>query len=59
VSRDRQRFFRRSVPEGRFYASLADRVNKHREKLQSALENALSEEPPPSLHQLAKRLGES
>lgn len=57
MSRDRQSFFRRSVPEGRLYASLADRANKRRAVPQSAAENALNEKSPPSLHQSAKRLG--
>jgi hypothetical protein len=38
-------------------ARSSDRVNKRREMVRSALENAMSEDPPLSLHQLAKRLG--
>ena len=40
-------------------ARFSERVNKRRAILRSALENALKEEPPPSIHQLAKRLGKS
>jgi len=38
-------------------ARSTERVSKRREMVRSALENAMNEDPPPSLHQLAKRLG--
>ncbi len=37
-------------------ARFSERVNKRREVTQGALEDALNEEPPPSLHQFAKRV---
>jgi hypothetical protein len=38
-------------------ARFSERINKRREMVRIALENALNEDPPPSLHQLAKRFG--
>jgi hypothetical protein len=40
-------------------ARFSERVNKRREMVRRALENALNEDPPPALHQLVKRLGRS